>query len=520
MSLQFPRALALCLALLAPFASAQDFKLAMSAAPTAMDPQFHDANPNNNASAHMFSALVDVDSDNRLVPALALSWKMVDPLTWEFKLRRNVKFHDGSVLTAQDVAWSLARPATIVDSPGSYTFYTKVISATRIVDPYTIRLSTLTPFPNMPTNLSGVYILSKQAAQGVKSDAFNRGKGMVGTGPFKFVRFLRDDRLELARHDGYWGPKPAWSTVTLRFIPSSATRIAALLAGDVQAIENVPSQDLARLRADPALHIASHLSARLISLAPDTKRTVSPFITAKDGKPLARNPLQDLRVREALSLAINRALIRERVTGGLTEPTGGLLPAFAEGYESALAVPRPDVDGAKKLLAQAGYPDGFAMTLHVPNDRFPDGEKTAITIAQMWSKIGVATKVEGVPFSVFSTRSSGHAYSMSLSGFSTNGDLSLMVSGLLACDDASNGHGASNTQQYCNPKLDVLLGKAEATLDDKARLALLRQAEVVGINDLGLIPLHHLVTTWASRKGYVYQGRADESTYAHFFTKP
>lgn len=519
MSLRFPRVLALCLALVAPFASAEEFKLALSAAPTAMDPQFHDASANNNVSSHIFSTLIDIDSENRLVPALALSWKMIDPLTWEFKLRRNVKFHDGSVLTAQDVAWSLARPATILDSPASYSFYTKVISATRIVDPVTIRLSTPTPFPNLPTNLSGVFILSKQAAQAVKSADFNRGKGMVGTGPFKFVRFLRDDRVELARHDAYWGPKPAWSTVTLRFIPSSATRIAALLAGDVQAIENVPSQDLARLRSNPDLHIASHLSARLISLAPDTKRAITPFITARDGKPLTRNPLQDLRVRQALSLAINRALIRERITGGLTEPTGNLLPAFAEGYESTLAVPRQDVDGAKKLLAQAGYPDGFAMTLHVPNDRFPDGEKTAIAIAQMWARIGVATKVEGVPFSVFATRSSSHAYSMSLSGYATNGDLSLMVAGLLACEDEANGHGASNVQQYCNPKLDALLTRAEATLDDKARLALLRQAEVVGINDLGLIPVHHLVTTWASRKGTAYLGRADEATFAHYFTR-
>ena len=520
MKLPSLRSLALCLALLAPSASAQDIKIAMSAAPTAMDPHFYDLGPNNNASLHMFDTLININGDNQLEPGLALSWKMIDKLTWELKLRKDVKFHDGTLLTAQDVVWSLDRPATILDSPSSYAMYTKVITGKKIIDPSTVRLTTSTPYPELPVNLSAVSILSKKAAAGLKSDDFNRGKGMVGTGPFKFVRFQRDDRLELARHDAYWGPKPAWSTVTLRFIPNSATRIATLLSGEVQAIENVPSQDLSRLRANPAFSIYSRTSARLLFLGADTARKVTPFVTAKDGKPLARNPLQDLRVRQALSMAINRDLIRDRVMEGLSEPAGALAPSYAAGYDPSLKVPRYDPEGAKKLLAQAGYPDGFAMTLHTPNNRYQNDEKTAVTIAQMWAKIGVSAKVEGAPMSVFSVRGNRHEYSMHLAGYgAAAGQISLMLTSMLACKDPVKATGDFNWQQYCNPALDALLEKAKSTLDDKARLAVMKQAQAVGINDLGLIPLHHVVSSWATKKGYTYKGRADESTYAHFFGK-
>ena len=217
------------------------------------------------------------------------------------------------------------------------------------------------------------------------------------------------------------GNKPAWSKVTLRFIPNGATRLAALLAGDVQAIENVPTPDLAKVRGDSTLGLYSKVSHRLIYLYPDTRREKSPFITDKDGKPMDKNPLMDARVRQALSMAINRDAIKDRVMEGLSEPTNNLVPKTLFGNNPNLKPVKFDAEGAKKLLAAAGYPNGFGLTLHTPNNRYVNDEKIAQTIAQMFARIGVATKVEGLPMSVYSARGAKQEYSIGLLGWGAQG---------------------------------------------------------------------------------------------------
>ena len=520
MNLRSLSRLALCLSLIAPTALAQEFKMAMSSPPTAMDPHFYNATPNLNMSAHIFETLTRLDANDRLIPGLAESWTLVDNLTWEFKLRKGVKFHDGTPLTAQDVAWSMDRPATIVGSPGRFDSFTRAIVSKKIVDAHTIRLTTREPYPLMLTDMVSVMIVSKKATQGLSSEDFTSGKGMVGTGPFKFVRFQRDDRLELERFDGYWGQKPAWSKVSLRFIPNGATRVAALLSGDVHAIEQVPSPDLERVRADKTISMFTKISHRLIFLELDAHRAQSPFVTAKDGKPLANNPLRDLRVRQALSMAINRQMIKERVMEGMSEPTANLVPPGLFGHNPALKPVAYDPAGAKKLLAAAGYPDGFAITLHTPNNRYVNDEKITQTIAQMWARIGVTAKVEGLPMALYAARGSKHEYSAFLFGWGAQtGESSTSVRSVLACQDATKGYGGFNWARYCNPKLDALLVKALGTIDDKARSTLLQDAAAVGINDVGIIPLHHQVSTWATKKGYFYQSRIDERSLAQYFSK-
>ncbi len=511
-------ALAALLALAAPMASAQEFKLAMSSPPTSLDPHFYNLFPNLNVSDHMFETLVTMDPDSRVIPALAESWTLVNNLTWEFKLRRGVKFHDGSEMTAEDVAWSMDRPATIVGSPGKFDVYTKAIINKKIMDPYTIRFTTKEPYPLMLADLTSIYIVSKKVTTGISSDDFSSGKGMVGTGPYKFAKFLRDDRLELDRNDVFWGKKPAWSKVTIRFIPNGATRLAALLAGDVQAIENVPTPDLAKVRSDASLALYSKVSHRLIYLYPDSKRDKSPFVTDKDGKPMDKNPMQDVRVRTALSMAINREAIRDRVMEGLSEPTNNLVPKTLFGNNPALKVVKYDPEGAKKLLTAAGYPNGFGLTLHTPNNRYVNDEKIAQTIAQMFSRIGITTKVEGLPMSVYSARGAKSEYSIGLLGWGAQtGEASSPLRALLACDNPAKGLGGFNWLKFCNPKMDALLQKALNTVDDKARLALLQEASAVAINDGGLIPIHQQVTTWATKKGIAYIPRTDERTHAYEF---
>lgn len=505
-------------ALTTPLALAQEFKLAMSSPPTSMDPHFYNLFPNLNVSDHIFETLVAMDEDSHVIPGLAESWTLVNNLTWEFKLRKGVKFHDGSDLTTEDIAWSMDRPATIVGSPGSFAVYTKAIINKKIIDANTIRFTTKEPYPLLLADLTSIYIVQKKATQGLTSDDFSSGKGMIGTGPYKFARFARDDRVELDRNEAYWGKKPAWSKVTLRFIPNGATRIAALLAGDVQAIENVPTPDLARIRTEPTVSMYSKVSHRMIYLYADSSRDKSPFVTDKEGKPLDKNPLQDIRVRQAISMSINREAIKDRVMEGLSEPTGNLVSSKLFGYNPALKTMKYDPEGAKKLLTAAGYPNGFGLTIHTPNNRYVNDEKITQTIAQMLSRVGIAAKVEGMPMSVYSARGSKREFSLGLLGWGAQtGEASSPLRALVACDNPARGLGVTNWLKYCNPKMDELLIKALNTVDDPQRLKLLQDATAIAVNDAGLIPIHHQVTTWATKKGIVYAPRTDERTHAYAF---
>jgi len=286
-------------------AAAADLTIGLGTDVTAIDPHYHNLTPNNNVAAHIFGYLVQRNEKSQLEPGLATEWKAIDPLTWEFKLRKGVKFHDGSDFTAADVVASIERVPTVPNSPSPFTAYTKQIKEMVVVDPLTIRVRTATPYPLMPSDMTQVTIISKAAGKATTDD-FNSGKAAIGTGPYKLVRYAKGDRIELARNDAYWGGKTPWTKVTLRLLPQDASRVAALLSGDVQVIENVPTTDAAQLKKDKRLAMYRTVADRLIYLHLDSDREVSPFVTDKAGKPLAKNPLKDPRVRKAMSKAINR----------------------------------------------------------------------------------------------------------------------------------------------------------------------------------------------------------------------
>ncbi len=499
--------------------AAQELKVAMSSPPNSMDPHFYNLFSNINVSEHIFESLIKMDADSRIIPSLAESWKLIDNLTWEFKLRKDAKFHDGSDVTAEDVAWSIDRTSKIVNSPGKFDVYTKSIVSKTIVDPKTIRLITATPYPLMLSDLTSIFIVSKKATEGLSSDDFSSGKGMVGSGPFKFVSFARDDRVELVRNDQYWGTKPAWTKVTLRFIPQPATRVAALLAKDVDAIENVPTADLKRIRDSKDLNFFSKVSHRVIYLNLD-QREKSPFVTDKDGNVLEKNPFRDQRVRDAMTIAINREAIKDRVMEGLSEPTSNMVPATLFGHVPELKVPKYDPDRAKKLLAEAGYPNGFGVTLHGPNNRYVNDEPILQAVASMWTRIGVPTKVAASPMADFASRVSirRKEFSTWLLGWGAQtGEVSSPLRALTACENPEKGFGTNNGMSYCNPKADALLEQGLAEVDDAKRLKLFQEAVTMVIKDGAFMPIHQQVTTWAARKGIDYVPRTDERTYAHNF---
>jgi peptide/nickel transport system substrate-binding protein len=248
-------ALVLALAAAALGAHAQSVTVGVGADVTSADPHYHLYSPNQNIADHVFNRLIERADNLRMVPALALSWRAVDDLTWEFKLRPNVSFHDGSPLTAEDVVFSIERVPTVKDSPGPFVSYTKEIASMQVVDPLTLRVKTHKPHPLLPNDLSVISIVSKKAATGATTADFNSGKAAIGTGPYKFVRFTRGDRIELQRNDAYWGRKPAVEKLTFKLITNDAARVAALLSGDVAAIDAVPVSDIKKLSTHPDLAV-------------------------------------------------------------------------------------------------------------------------------------------------------------------------------------------------------------------------------------------------------------------------
>ncbi len=497
-------------------APAADLTIGLAAEVTSTDPHYHNLSPNNSMAQHVFEQLIGQDEKQRLVPALAESWKALDDLTWEFKLRKGVKWHDGSDFTADDVAFTVKRAPNVPNSPSSFGIYLKQLKEVVVKDPHTIVFKTAAPYPLMPSDISNIFIVSRKHGENATTEDYNSGKAAVGTGPYRFVEWVRGDRIVLARNPAYWGKKEPWDKVTFKVISNSAARVAALLAGDVQVIESVPTADIARMKQNKDVAVVSGVSNRVIYLHVDSGREKnSPFVTDKQGKPLEKNPLRDVRVRQAISKAINRQAIVERVMEESAIPASQLLPEGFFGVSPKLKVEKYDIDGARKLLAEAGYKDGFGLTIHGPNNRYINDEKVCQAIAQMLSRAGIDTKVETMPSNVFFSRGSKLEFSLMLVGWgSGTGEASSPLKSLLATFDKDKGMGASNRGRYSNPKLDQLLDEALRTVDDKKREKLLQEATEAGINDLGIIPIHYEVSTWGTRKGLAYTARTDQNTLA------
>jgi peptide/nickel transport system substrate-binding protein len=499
-------------------AQAQELRIGMGAEVTSMDPHFVNLFPNNNIAEHIFEKLITLDPDSRLIPGLAESWQAINPTTWEFKLRKGVKFHDGSDFTAEDVAFSIDRVGKIPNSPGPFTTYTKGIKAVEIVDPHTLRFKTPAAHPQLPNDLSVIYVVSKKTAAGAATEDFNSGKAMNGTGPFRFVSFKRGDRVEMARHDGYWGAKPAWSKVTIRIVPNDPTRVAALLSGDVDAIENIPTADFVKIKANPNLQTYTKTSHRIIFYHVDQFRDRSPFVFDKAGKPLPENPLKELRVRQAISKAIDRNAIKDRLMEGLALPSSNLVPAPMFGHVPALKADNYDPDGAKKLLAAAGYANGFAMTIHGPNNRYVNDDQIMQTVAQMLTRVGIQTRVETMPMSVYLARARKLEFSFAMLGWgASTAEASSPLRAHLVTYIPEKGWGEFAWGRYANQKVNDLLDKALATIDDKQREKQIQEAVTIAMTELGIIPIHHQINTWATRKGVAYTPRIDEYTLAHLF---
>jgi peptide/nickel transport system substrate-binding protein len=494
-------------------AAAQEVRIGYGAAVTSVDPHFHALTSNVAIHQHLYEALVGQDERLGLKPELATAWRAVDSTTWEFTLRRTARWHDGTPFSAEDFAPNIERVANVPNSPGRFTIYTRRISAVEVVDSHTLRLRTDGPHPLLPNQMAGLMLVGRAQA-GASTADFNNGRAAIGTGPYRFRAWSPGSRFDLVRNDAYDGEREPWERVSFLLITNTAARVAALRAGDVQLIDQVPTDEVAGLQRDGNLAVFSTPGVRNIYLYVDQAREQTPGVTDNAGQAIP-NPLRDLRVRRALSLAINRDGIVRAVMNGQAVASGQLLPAGVVGHDPDLRPDPYDVERARRLLAEAGFPSGFRIVLGGPNDRYVNDERVLQAIAQGWARAGLTVRVEAQPSATFFGRAARQEFSVGLLGWGTGtGEPDSPLQSLIATADPRRGWGAVNRSGFSNTRLDALLAQALQTLDVREREPLYRQATRIAMEELAIIPLHHQANVWATRRGYTYTARNDERTMA------
>ena len=516
------RALQICVAasaLLAPGGGAFGADLTIGArSELAMDPHFQWLDTNTSYYAQIYGTLVGIDEQSRIVPLLAESWKAVSETEWRFALRPGITFHDGSPLDAEAVVASFKRARTLPNASSPYVGAIRTIGDVKADGPATVVITTSKPDPIVLYGVAQIQILPLKLAATATTDDFNTGRAAIGAGSYKFVSYQAGNRLVLERNPNFWGPRPLWDKVTFRFIPDDAARVAALLSGDVDLIDFVPPSFVERLQATPSVTVFTGRSDRVLFLLMDQERDKSPFITDANRQPTDKNPFKDRRVREALTLAVDRDALVERVMSGLAFPASQINVEGFGGYNPDIKLPPYDRKRAKELLAEAGYPEGFGITLHCTNDRYVNDARVCQALGQMFARVGLKADIQTMPRSVFfpkATDHKGERFSLLLLGWggSSSGDAGALPNVLHSWEPAK-GLGTWNITHYSNPDLDRLIERALSHMDRAARYHDYEEAMRLAMEDHGAIALYNQSVAVAARKGIKYTTWASERTIA------
>lgn len=505
-------------------ATADAIKIGIKAEISAADPHVL-FGPNRNIGGQVYEPLFLTDAAQKPMPGLVESWTVIEPKVWEFKLRQGVKFHDGSALTAEDVKFSIER-ARDLDAPRTFRTYLKDVTDVTVVDDLTFRVTTKEPSAILIPNLSTFGVVKKAVAEGATEADFNGGKAAIGTGPYRWIKWTPGEGVKLEAFNDYWGGKPNFERVDYRFIANDSTRTAALLSGDVQMVDDVPPALVKRLQSEKAVEVVSGTSYMLNYVGLDMHHDVPLFVSGPNGEKLTANPFRDVRVRKALTMAINRQLIADRIMGGLATPAGQFVPKGMVGHIDGVEAAAYDPEGAKKLLAEAGFPDGFRLTIHCTNDRYTNDAKVCEAIGQMLTVAGVKTEVQTLPSSVFFDRATSGGpngepeFSFFMLGFgAANGVADAAYSALVQSYDKKAGTGANNRSRYSNAELDKLIGEAVSETDEAKRAALLDKVTRLAMDDVAMIPVHFLNGIWGVSEGYKLTPRTDLFTLVRLIEK-
>lgn len=470
-------------------AMAEDLRIGTQLKLMTLDPHYADLNENNSLLSHIYERLVIQDAQLNPQPGLAISWKRLSATQWEFKLRDGVRFHDGSPFTAQDVIYSIKRIRDFLKPPsGGFQTYTQTIKSVTAPDPMTVVIETSSDVPTLPLSMTSIFIMAHKSGDFATTQDVNSGKQSVGTGPYKFQSWQSGEILNLTRNDAYWGGTPAWSEVTFQIIESPAARVAALTTGDVDLADYIPARDVEGLE-HRELAVESTSAARSNFLQFDIGREKPPGVTDKSGNAI-QNPFRDKRVRQALTMATDRTFLADKILLGYGTPAAQLFPTGLSGTSANLKVAPPDYEGAKALLAEAGFPDGFNVVLAGPAGRYPGDSESLQSIAQNWARIGVSAQPVVAPFSVFATQRSDGAYPVWYGGCSGEA-VTFCLRAVLGSPNAKSGAGSLNYGKYQNPTYDAMLAKAMSMEDGPERSAAIARATELVMADYPMLPLYH-----------------------------
>jgi peptide/nickel transport system substrate-binding protein len=485
-----------------------------------------DPHSQNHATTHSilqytYEGLTRYTRDYKIEPCLATSWQQVSDTHWRFVLRKGVKFHDGSPFTADDVVFSFGR---IKQPQGTNQVYVTGIKEVKKIDDYTVDFLLEGPTPILLRNIVDFRIMSKawsekNRSQNVqdyaKKEEIYASRNTNGTGPYIIKSWEPDKQIVFTANKSWWGKLDGNVTdVVYTPIKSDQTRISALLSGDVDIVTDVPTQDVERLRKDPKLKVQDGIEVRTIFLAMDQHNEELKYSSVK-----GKNPFKDVRVRKALNMAIDREAIRRVTMRGLSIPAGLLIAPGVHGYEKALDTPfKYDIGGAKKLLAEAGYPDGFEFTLDCPNNRYVNDEKVCQAIVSMWAKAGIRAKLNAIPFANFIPKILNFDSSMYMLGWGVATFDGLYTLQSLVRTKTTGADGSFNLGRMSDPKLDNTIDAIKIATDPKARDALLREALLKTRDEAYYIPLHHQMRPWAMKKNVSISYSPDDRPQARFAT--
>ncbi len=493
----------IAIVLLSCIVNAKTLKVGLASGALSLDPYAHNVTATNSILANVFDALISFDKDIKTHPSLAVSWSNPKPTIWLMKLREGVKFHNGSKFSADDVVFSFNR----VKNWNKSGFKGKVsmLDSVTKVDEYTVKFVTLKPYPILLRKLTYINILDKETLEG-KSDQWI-GLNPIGTGPYKLTSWSKGDHIKMSINENHWRGEAKFDKVIFRPLTNNATRVAALLSGEVDLIDKVPVVDVNRVKSNKKLNFFVQPGLRLIYLQMDQDRDKSPYIKSHDGK----NPLKDIRVRRALYYGINEDAIVKYIMKGFAKPAGQLSPSAVFGYDPSIKRVGYDPKKAKALLVEAGYPNGFEIVLDTPNNRYVNDAQIAQAVASSLAKIGIKVKVNATPMSTFLKETGKINTSFFLIGWSNgDGDASSILDGVVHSFDKDKGYGRYNRGRFSNDKIDVLIEKSANIMDPKKRLKALQEIQKIAlIDNQSVIPLHYQVDIYAASKKIQFEPRAE-----------
>jgi peptide/nickel transport system substrate-binding protein len=484
-----------------------------------LDPHSQNHATTHSLLQHTYEGLTRYTRDYKIEPALATSWKQMSDTHWRFVLRKGVKFQDGTPFSADDVVFSFGR---IQQKQGTMQIYVTGVKDVVKVDDYTVDFMLNGPVPILLRNIVDFRIMSKAWAEKTRSQNVQdyakkeetfASRNTMGTGPYIIKGWSPDKEITLTHNKGWWGKLDGNVTeVVYNPIKSDATRVSALLSGDVDLVTDLPVQDVERLRKEQKVKVLDGHEVRTIFIGMDQHRDELQYSNVK-----GKNPFKDVRVRKALNMAVDREAIRRVVMRGLSIPAGVMIAPGVHGYSKDIdVVMKYDPAGAKKLLAEAGYPDGFEFTLDCPNNRYVNDEKICQALVGMWAKAGIRAKLNAMPFANFIPKILKFDTSVYMLGWGVATFDALYTVQSLVRTKTTGADGNFNLGRISDVKLDNTIDAIKIATDPKGRDALLREALIKTRDEHYYVPLHHQLRPWAMKRSVSIVHSADDRPQSRF----